>query len=529
MSGNSAMASAPAPAKLYNVGMYIRLSLENTAYRGKDSESIENQQALLSKFIEMMPGWVEKRTYIDNGASGGNFNRKGFQDMMTDIRNGEINLVLVKDLSRFGRNYLEAGKYLEEVLPSLNCRFVALDDGIDTETGENDILPFLNAMNDFYLKNLSDKVKSVLTAKAKNGQKIGHAPYGYLHNRQDHTVYIDENEAAVVRRIYDMRLTGVSTLKIVEALNNDGIPAPRSKFWRDCTVLGILKNEFYIGNSIQNKRTYLSYRSEKVVRCPEDEWIRADNTHEAIISQEVWEQVQAINKETARPFSERRKAEPGVFAGLLYCGGCGRKMISNLQTNRGYRVFHYYCSTSRSTFNGGCQPHTIGDVTLRKIVLNDIRAQAERITIDREGVLKKLQGSLSAIQKMSKPDSMKRQRELESRLHTIEVQAEKLYEDKVMGAVSNDEFSRLSQQLESERREKSALLDALRQTASDVQKKLADIDRWAELIENCSVLVEVDRDLLESLIDRIEISGQEIINGVKSRGVRIFYRYVGQV
>jgi len=384
-------------------------------------------------------------------------------------------------------------------------------------------------MNDFYLKNLSDKVKSVLTAKAKQGQKLGHAPYGYLHNVEDHTVYINESEAPVVRRIYEMRLTGVSSLKIVETLNNEGIPAPRSKFWRDGVVLGILKNIFYTGNSEQNKRTCVSYRSGKVVKCPEDEWIRAANTHEAIIPMDVWEQVQAINKGAARPFSERRKAEPGVFAGLLYCSGCNKKLVSNCQIRKGVKVFWYYCGTSRATSGTKCQPHSIADVTLRTLVLSDIKTQAARISVDREGVLKKLQDSLSAIQKMSKQDSLKRQRELESRLHTIELQMEKLYEDKVMGAVSNDEFSRLSQQLENERREKSSLLDSLKQSVSEVKKKLSDIDHWLALIEKYFVLDGIDRDLLESLIDRIEIGGQEVINGVKTRDVRIFYKYVGQV
>ena len=166
--------------KLYNVGIYIRLSKEGAAYDRGESQSIENQQAMLSKFISMMPGWVEKRTYIDDGATGGHFNRQGFQDMMIDVRKGEVNLILVHDLSRFGRNYIEAGKYLEEELPALGCRFVAIADGIDTESGENDILPFLNAINDFYLKDISDKIKATFQLKAKKGHKLtGTAPYGY--------------------------------------------------------------------------------------------------------------------------------------------------------------------------------------------------------------------------------------------------------------------------------------------------------------------------------------------------------------
>jgi DNA invertase Pin-like site-specific DNA recombinase len=156
--------------KLYNVGAYIRLSVENTAYDNEESMSIESQQQMLTQFISVMPGWVEQKFYIDNGFSGGNFQRPAFMEMMDDVRKGEINLVLVKDLSRFGRNYLETGHYLENELPSLGCRFVSLSENIDTEGGENDILPLLNAMNDYYLKNMSDKIKAAMTAMAKDGQ-----------------------------------------------------------------------------------------------------------------------------------------------------------------------------------------------------------------------------------------------------------------------------------------------------------------------------------------------------------------------
>jgi len=187
--------------KLYNVGIYIRLSKENAGRVGNDSMSIETQQIMLSKFVDMMPGWVETRTYIDNGASGGNFDRQGFQDMMNDVRSGIINLVLAKDLSRFGRNYLEAGRYLEDELPSLGCRFVALSDGIDTETGENDIMPFLNAMNDHYLKSMSEKIKAAFVIKAQNGQRpLGIPPFGYMKSPADKSrLVIASIEAARAR------------------------------------------------------------------------------------------------------------------------------------------------------------------------------------------------------------------------------------------------------------------------------------------------------------------------------------------
>jgi len=252
--------------KLYNVGSYIRLSNDSVAFRKDESQSIENQKFMLSKFISVMPGWIEQKYYIDDGFSGGTFDRPAFSEMMEDVKQGKINLVLVKDLSRFGRNYLEAGKYLEEELPSYGCRFVSLAEGIDTETGEDDIVPFLNAMNDHYLKNLSDRIKSVLTAKAKNGQKLsGFAPYGYVRSPENHTkLIIDEYAAEVVKRIFELRADGSGYAKIANILNEDGILPPRlyyylsqnrepvraTKIWYTPTVRSILQNEVYVGNIV---------------------------------------------------------------------------------------------------------------------------------------------------------------------------------------------------------------------------------------------------------------------------------------
>lgn len=218
--------------KCYNVGAYLRLSIKDTDYK-EDSQSIESQQQMLSQFIGMMPGWIEKRFYIDNGFSGGNFQRPAFQEMMEDARCGFINLLLVKNLSRFGRNYLEAGNYLENELPQLGCRFVSLLDNVDTENGENDIIPFINGLNDYYLKNLSDRIKSVLTAKAKTGQYLsGETPYGYMRDSENHThLVIDEYAADIVKKIYDMRLSGMGYYSIARLLNENEITPPRLYYY----------------------------------------------------------------------------------------------------------------------------------------------------------------------------------------------------------------------------------------------------------------------------------------------------------
>jgi len=278
---------------MYNVGCYVRRSRNS-----EKSDSIENQRSLLSQFISMKPGWLETRTYIDDNATGANFNRKGFRDMMEDIRQGVINLVLVKDLSRFGRNYLETGKYLEEELPALGCRFVVLGDNIDTEkNGDSDFMAILNIMNDFYLRNLSDKVRAVLATKARDGQKItGAAPYGYTRNPQERTRLIPNENAQIIHRIFEERAKGTSCYAIAENLNKDSVLSPKGVTWQKRTIKLILQNEAYIGNTVSLKRKVSSYRDKREVWRDETEWVRVENTHTPIIDVELWQAVQAINK-----------------------------------------------------------------------------------------------------------------------------------------------------------------------------------------------------------------------------------------
>ena len=323
----------------YKVGIYIRLSKDSTSHRNTQSMSIENQRAMLSKFVSMMPCWTLCHVYIDDGASGGNFIRDGFQDMMEDVRLGIINLVLVQDLSRFGRNYLEAGKYLEEELPACGCRFVSLSDSIDTEDGENDIMPFLNMMNDYYLRNLSDRVTAVLRAKAKEGQRLsGSVPYGYIRNPKERTRLIaDEGAALQVRKIFELRAKGTSYAKIASELNGKGVPASnrnRSGTWITSTIIRMLANETYIGHTISFKRKPRSYRNGKGGIRDESQWIRVENTHEAIVDLETWENVQKINKMKRDKFAQSRKSQPSLFSDLPACKNPGEFRRLNHQLRK---------------------------------------------------------------------------------------------------------------------------------------------------------------------------------------------------
>ena len=536
-------------AKLYNVGVYIRLSRENTAYIGEDSLSIENQQAMLSKFIDIMPSWVETRTYIDNGATGGNFNRKGFQDMMNDARSGIINLVLVQDLSRFGRNYLETGKYVEDELPSLGCRFVALSDGIDTESGENDILPFLNAMNDYYLKNLSDRIKSALTAKAKDGQKLsGTVPYGYKRNPLEHTrIILDDYAAGVVKRILEMRATGMGYASIAGVLNKENILPPRlyyfqrqnrvakqgaTTIWKDMTVKTILRNELYIGHTIAFKRKNRSYRDGRQVDRDPSEWIRTENTHTPIVDDVLWQTVQQINTDAKQCFANRREQKQSLFAKIVVCADCQTNMCYNFDLRHyksGKTIEHgaYQCRTYVSSGRTVCTSHRISERNLKKLVLSHIKEMAERIAIDENRILQKLKGKLLGSFVTVKHDIVKEKRELEQRLHTLENRLEQFYEDKITGNMSSDTFTAIANKIENQRTEISDRLDKLVQSAEQTKTKIADINQWISLIKEKSTIYDVDRDLLDCLIEKIEIGDKKIVDGVKTQDVRIFYKYVG--
>ena len=537
--------------KLYNVGNYIRLSRENTAYLGEDSMSIENQQAMLSKFVSMMPGWVETRTYIDNGASGGNFNRQGFQDLMTDVRNGDINLVLVQDLSRFGRNYLEAGKYLEDELPALGCRFVALADGIDTDNGENDIMPFLNAMNDYYLKNLSDRIKTVFDAKAKSGHKLsGTAPYGYMRNPDDHNhLIVDEYAAGVVKRIFEMRADGLGYTKITGVLNKDNILPPRlyyflrqnrepsatsSKLWQLHTIPDILRDEHYLGLTV-SFRYSRSYRSGKSKMRHKDDWLRVPDTHEAIIDTAMWEKVQAVNERLSKTVENRREPRPSLFSGMIYCADCKVNMTfyaGKKETRKDgtvSRTDSYACKTHVVTGRAKCSWHRIYENPLKRIVLDDIRRQAEQIRLDEDGMLHRLREKLIDGYAADKTVSLAERRELKQELHTIDLRTLQLYDDKVSGIITAERFTQMVGNTEVRRQEIETRLVSLEQSETKAKTKLGDIKNWIRLIKQNAAALDVDRELLETLVERVEIGERRIENGEKTQDVWIYYRFVGLV
>ncbi len=543
--------------KLYKVGIYCRLSVDDASNSTKaknyipadESVSIENQYELLSKFV-MLNGWTEVKSYRDDGYSGGNFQRPGFLEMLEDARHGLINLILVKDLSRLGRDFVEVGRYTDVVFPSLGCRFVSVLDCLDTEGDNTDMLHFRSLMNDYHLKDLSNKVKSVLHTKMRSGQYIAaYAPYGYRKSEEDrHRLVIDEEAAAVVRRMFELRRGGMAYGKIAAVLNSEGILSPRwywakrygngsckyANLWMYATVKNILTNEVYTGNLIQNQTGSRSYKDDTMIYKPESEWIRHEALHEAIISPEVWNEVQAINRERTRLSADNAPPKPFLFTGKLVCADCKAPLQGNRETQRrkngtSKRYVSYFCSRYTSSGHGACSRHTIYEMTLAELVMGEIRSHAEALELDEAAMLDRLQAQRTAADAERQESVRQEIGKLRRRVYELEQMTAKLYEDKVCGSISAASFAVLLEKAEQERRQRSDRLDTLLAEVRQYEQSAADIQSWAAVVRKHLHIREIDRETVDELIDRIEVGEKTVVDGKNVRDIKIYYRFVGNI
>ena len=543
--------------KLYKVGIYCRLSVDDASNSAKaknyipadESVSIENQYELLSKFV-MLNGWTEVKSYRDDGYSGGNFQRPGFLEMLEDARHGLINLILVKDLSRLGRDFVEVGRYTDVIFPSLGCRFVSVLDCLDTEGDNTDMLHFRSLMNDYHLKDLSGKIKSVLHAKMRSDQYIAaYAPYGYRKSEEDrHRLVIDEEAAAVVRRMFELRRGGMAYGKIAAVLNSEGILSPRwywaklygngsckyANLWMYATVKNILTNEVYTGNLIQNQTGSRSYKDGTMIYKPESEWVRHEALHEAIISPEVWNEVQAINRERTLLSADNAPPKPFLFTGKLVCADCKAPLQGNRETQRrkngtSKKYVSYFCSRYTASGYGACSRHTIYEKTLAELVLSEIRAHAEALELDEAAMLDRLQAQRTAADAERLESVRQKIGKLRRRVYELEQMTAKLYEDKVCGSISAASFAVLLEKTEQERCQRTDRLDTLLAEIREYEQSAADIQSWAAVVRKHLHIQELDRETVDELIDRIEVGEKTVVDGKNVRDIKIYYRFVGNI
>lgn len=535
--------------KTYNVGIYCRLS--NDDERDGESVSIENQKLLLQSYVRQM-GWNEIDVYIDDGYTGTNFNRPGVQRLIEDAKAKRINLILVKDLSRFGRNYIEIGQYTDHLFPSIGCRFVALNNGVDTESnnGSTDVMCFLNLFNEFYSRDTSKKVKAVKRACAENGKFMGTYPaYGYKRDNEDkHHLVIDEDTAPIVRRIFSMRATGMGFTGIAAQLNEEGIPSPGMLYyqrrgkadprrvnhkWVGETVKHLIRNEVYIGNMVQGKTGTVSYKNKKLISKPEDEWIRVEGTHEPIISQEIWDTVQGIDQKRVR----KNAASDGirsVFTGLVYCAECGFKMRNHTEKftykdGSPGRYSSFICGNYARSGKSACTIHTIYENVLEQIVLEDIREKARFAAHDPEMLAQHILRLKDKEAQSHRTSCEQELKAVKTRLDELERLMQSLYEDKYSGTVPQSVFQTLMRKYETERVEKAAALPELELKLKAHMENRQDAGRWTEIIRQYTEITKLDESMLFALVDRIEVGEAQKVKGVRVRDVKVYYRYVGNV
>lgn len=527
-----------------SVGLYIRLSRDDL--RLGESLSVENQRIFLTNYCKEQ-GWTDVTEYVDDGYTGVNFDRPSFKRMMEDVKKKKINLIVCKDMSRFGRNYVQVGEFTDYILPSVGCGLIALNDGVDTRKNiDNDMTPFRNLFNEFYCKDISKKVKTGRNVRCQSGKYLGtYAPLGYRLDPDNRYQYLIEPIGAeIVRRIFRMRCEGNSILSIAKQLNAEGVitardhwyalqdkPNPRNTThgWTDVSVRQILENEAYIGNMVQNKTGHISYKNKKVIDKPEEDWIRVENTHEPIIDMETWEKVQAMF-EDKKVYRTNAMGKTHLFSGLLKCGDCGFNLKGGYDDRRtGENKVAYYCRTYSNGGKSQCTMHYIREVVLKEIVKNDIKAHAERIILDEESVRHDLLSRHERECDNGLAEIKKEIEERRKRLADIEVMIESLYEDRLLRKISDEMFDKFLDKFETERSEIRAFLDEAVESVEDQEQAEVNIDRWIEMIKRYAEYEDIDRPLLLSLIDCIIVGECYTVDGEKTRDIRIVYNFVGEV
>ena len=451
------------PEKIYakwKAALYIRLSKDDGDKA--ESNSVVSQKEILKAFVDKTEDMIVFDYYIDDGWSGTNFDRPGFQRMLDDIDNGLVNCVIVKDLSRFGRNYVQSGTY-EEHFKDNGIRFIALQNNVDTMSeNENSSIEILNIginniINETYAANTSASIKGTLTNNRKQGKFIGSFPtYGYLKDPDNHhKLIVDETAAEIIRMIYDKYRNGTSILGITKELNRMGIPNPSTYkknlgwnyhhtsiandgLWCDQTVRRILSNQMYIGNMVQGKNESPSYKSKRCRAVPRDKWIIVEGTHEAIIDKDVFDEVQALLK--MRTKTSQKSGELDLFAGLLKCADCGRAMSKKTNDHPYGKYVYYRCVTSRKMDRTVCSTHSIRADLLEKAVLSSIQIMID-VALDIDSTMKMMKKSQP--KNVSKIDKVLQKQQNE--LKTLKEAKLSLYPDWKSGAISKEYFLQLNE------------------------------------------------------------------------------------
>lgn len=497
----------------YHVALYIRLSKEDESEG--PSQSVTNQKSLLDDFVKKHRLSVYD-TYIDDGWSGTNFDRPDFQRMITDIEAKKVNMVITKDLSRLGRDYIMTGHYMERYFPEKRVRYISLLDGIDTgvDSTANDITPFRAIMNDMYAKDISKKIKSVKRDKQRKGQFIGGKPmYGYkMHPTEKNKIVVDEEVAPIVRRIFAMALDGVSCRKIAATLNEEHVPTPATYcgwnmgrkgpyagLWSSERISEMLQNETYIGNMVQGRSVKISYKSKKCLKQERDNWVVVEGTHEPLIDPESFRKVRMLVESRKRT---RSRTYDFLLKGLIFCHECGYPLATmNRPPVSGEDRLFFVCRTyQRFTKAGVCTCHSIKEQVVTEAVVARVREVCQAY-LNSETLLPMAQ---KAVKEAAEADSTESEiQSLKSKVESMTAHLDKMYMDKLSGLLNDDDFQRIYLKVKADR---SKLEGQLKELERKKESPVNVADEAKELVRRFIESACASRELLVSLIERVELS-----------------------
>lgn len=497
----------------YHVALYIRLSKEDESEG--PSQSVTNQQSLLNEFARQHRLSVFD-TYIDDGFSGTSFDRPAFRRMIEDIEAKKVNMVVTKDLSRLGRDYIMTGHYMERYFPEKRVRYISLLDGIDTgvESTANDITPFRAIMNDMYAKDISKKIKSVKRDKQRKGQFIGGKPmYGYkMHPTEKNKIVIDEEAAPIVRRIFTMALEGVSCRQIAVRLNEEHIPTPAayagltlgikgaySGLWSSERISEMLRNETYIGHMVQGRTVKISYKSKKCLMQAPENWVVVKNTHEPLVDEETFQKVQLMVNSRKHT---RSRTYDFLLKGLIYCHECGYPMaVMNRPNAAGEERLFFVCRTyQRFTKAGLCTCHSIKEQTVTEAVIAKVKEVCQAfLSPDRLQPI-----AAAAVENARKEDDDEAEiQTLQSKIESLTAHLEQMYMDRLSGLLSEADFQRVYKRIKTDR---LMLEEKLKQLEAQKESPAPTEDRAKELVRQYLDSAYSSRPLLVSLIERVELT-----------------------
>ena len=520
--------------------LYCRLSQDDK--QEGDSNSIINQKKILKKYA-LDRGYTNIQFYIDDGVSGTTFNRAGFQSMIADVEAGKVKRVIVKDMSRLGRDYLQVGMYTEIFFPEHDVHFIAVNDGVDSNQEDNEFTPFRNIINEWYAKDTSKKIRAVKRSKGMAGEHIGsHPPYGYMKNPENKKEWIiDEEAAEVVREIFRLCVGGYGPTRIAHilterkilcptyyALEKGGKPRtalPADKYtWNGPVVAKILDRMDYLGHTVNFKTHVKSYKVHKTIYNSPDQWKVFEGTHEAIIDKETFEIVQKIRAGKRRP---TRMGEMPMFSGLLYCADFGRTLSFHRKDDEPAEKHHYLCENYRSN-TANCTMHYIRNVVVERIVLENLKEVIQYVSNYEDEFVQMIMDSDMRQRNRELAQKKKRLAEIQKRIGELDTIFQRIYEDNIIGKLSDERFMKMSKGYEDEQHTLQTEANEIQSELQQEEKKSVDVKRFLAIVKKYTDLTELTPEILREFIDKIIVHAPDKSSGRRLQEIEIIYNHIGE-